>query len=376
MIGWGKPVSALQARQLDANADLIPATDREGPHGLQEFLGVCRRLAGATAVSIVTVHEVTGAAQFVAEGDTGPVDLRSPAVRRVIEKETAVMFPGVGPRWTASTDDSNGATVVARVNGLGPEAYLLALSFADASPVLRARVARLLPELVTLVSTQVSLKNRVADADHRGALCAAALDDGECAVIAVREDHSVLFANVAASAMLAEADGIQIKRGLIKPTDYRQAARFEAALDAVQEGAGRERGDKARALVMLLPRRAGSRPLIVMVAPAPSGTAGVMHEAAALIYLLQPEPREGARGLDTVAELHGLTKVETRLLEHLCAGLTVAESAERMRIKLETARAYLKQIFAKTGTHRQTELVTLMTRYMRAIRGDFDFRPA
>lgn len=370
------PVSALQVRQLDANARLLPEADRGSTSSLRQFLGVCRRLAGATAVSIVTFHETTGAAQLVESGDTGSVDLRCPAARLAIEQEAAAMFSGVRPRWTALTGDSNDAMAIARVSGLDPEVYLLTFSFSNATPAVRARVTHLLPELVMLVSAQVSLENREADAKHHGALCAAALDDGECAVIAIREDHTVLFANVAASAMLTEADGIQIKRGLIRPTDYRQAARLEAALDAVQEGAGREAGGKARALVMLLPRRVGSRPLIIVVAPAPPSTAGPLHNASALIYLLQPKASAALKGLDTIAELHGLSRVETRLLAQLCAGHTVAESADQMGIKLETARAYLKQIFAKTGTHRQTELVTLMTRYMRAIRGEFDFRPA
>ncbi len=130
-----------------------------------------------------------------------------------------------------------------------------------------------------------------------------------------------------------------------------------------------------------------ARPTIIVIAPAGTpassgpwrGVAADVdvraHGAAAIVYVLQPS-QGPARGLDALCQLHGLSRVESRLISHLIGGLTITEAAVEMRIKVETARAYLKQIFAKTGMHRQTDLVTLMTRYLRAIRGDFDFQPA
>jgi DNA-binding CsgD family transcriptional regulator len=58
---------------------------------------------------------------------------------------------------------------------------------------------------------------------------------------------------------------------------------------------------------------------------------------------------------------------------HLAAGLSVGDAATRMRVKVDTARAYLKQVFAKTGTHRQASLLQLVTRHQRVIQGDHLF---
>ena len=58
------------------------------------------------------------------------------------------------------------------------------------------------------------------------------------------------------------------------------------------------------------------------------------------------------------------------------AGQTLTEAAGEMRVKVETARAYLKQVFGKTGMHRQTDLVAMMARSSRALRGDFEFLAA
>ncbi|MET0293195.1 MAG: hypothetical protein ABW136_12610, partial [Steroidobacteraceae bacterium] len=41
-------------------------------------------------------------------------------------------------------------------------------------------------------------------------------------------------------------------------------------------------------------------------------------------------------------------------------GSTLAEAAEELRITPATARGYLKQVFAKTATNRQPDLIRLM----------------
>jgi DNA-binding CsgD family transcriptional regulator len=61
-----------------------------------------------------------------------------------------------------------------------------------------------------------------------------------------------------------------------------------------------------------------------------------------------------------VCSLYRLTTTEASLVCHLVLGRTIAEAAEQMRIRTQTARAYLKQIFVKTNTHRQADLIRLI----------------
>lgn len=61
---------------------------------------------------------------------------------------------------------------------------------------------------------------------------------------------------------------------------------------------------------------------------------------------------------------HGLTMSERRVAHLLLDGETLNEAAEATDLSLATVRSYLKRIFVKTGTHRQTELVAL---YYRSI---------
>jgi DNA-binding CsgD family transcriptional regulator len=46
----------------------------------------------------------------------------------------------------------------------------------------------------------------------------------------------------------------------------------------------------------------------------------------------------------------------------IASGLLLEDAAQKLEIARETARNQLKAIFAKTGTHRQSELVGLVMR--------------
>jgi DNA-binding CsgD family transcriptional regulator len=60
---------------------------------------------------------------------------------------------------------------------------------------------------------------------------------------------------------------------------------------------------------------------------------------------------------DLLAELHGLTRAEAELAEALVEGKTLASFAEETGRRPQTVRKTMKQVFAKTDTARQSELV-------------------
>src|SRR5262252_5037576 len=65
-------------------------------------------------------------------------------------------------------------------------------------------------------------------------------------------------------------------------------------------------------------------------------------------------------GVDAVAAAFNLTPAEIRTLERLLGGSSPAEIADELGVALPTVRTHLSNIFAKTGTARQLDLV-LMT---------------
>jgi DNA-binding CsgD family transcriptional regulator len=83
--------------------------------------------------------------------------------------------------------------------------------------------------------------------------------------------------------------------------------------------------------------------------------------ACALLEMRQildlPTPSEAR-----VRAMFGLTAAEARLAQLLASGDTLEEVAEKLCIKLTTARSQLAIIFSKAGIRRQTKLVAILSR--------------
>lgn len=89
--------------------------------------------------------------------------------------------------------------------------------------------------------------------------------------------------------------------------------------------------------------------------------------STAMLLCLQPGA-EVAESLEQVCHLYGLSPTETRLAIRLVNGNSVAEASDGLHIKPDTARAYLKHIFVKTGARRQPDLVRILLRSLVGLR--------
>jgi DNA-binding CsgD family transcriptional regulator len=59
-------------------------------------------------------------------------------------------------------------------------------------------------------------------------------------------------------------------------------------------------------------------------------------------------------------ELFLLTRAEARLACQLASGATLEQAAKAARVSVNTVRTHLARVFGKTGTCRQSQLVTLV----------------
>jgi len=64
--------------------------------------------------------------------------------------------------------------------------------------------------------------------------------------------------------------------------------------------------------------------------------------------------------IDLLRSHFGLTPAEARLALHLVTGETLRSAAAKLSISYQTARTHLKNIFKKTTTYRQTQLVIVI----------------
>jgi DNA-binding CsgD family transcriptional regulator len=113
--------------------------------------------------------------------------------------------------------------------------------------------------------------------------------------------------------------------------------------------------------LVLLPRAWPLRPLMVTVTPlAPRQLSGSivpgLPQAAALLLIHDPD-RAVAMPPERLVRVYGLTPAEAKLAAALAGGASLGAYADNARITIGTARWYLKQVLAKTGAHRQSDLV-------------------
>ena len=108
----------------------------------------------------------------------------------------------------------------------------------------------------------------------------------------------------------------------------------------------------------ILVEREGRRPLIMNAAPVPVLDEEGPHTVLMLLDL-DATPQANRLALERIFHL---TPTESRVATMLAGGATLAEAAEAQGVSVATVRTQLKAIFAKTHTHRQAELVMLISR--------------
>jgi DNA-binding CsgD family transcriptional regulator len=110
-----------------------------------------------------------------------------------------------------------------------------------------------------------------------------------------------------------------------------------------------------------VPRDGDRRPITLLVMPVKDRTQRrTDRDAAAVLFIGDPE-----RPVDIdprhLVRMYGLSRAESRVAVLLAKGLRLEQSAQHLGLTYETVRKHLKQIFAKTGTDRQAELIRTLT---------------
>ena len=150
--------------------------------------------------------------------------------------------------------------------------------------------------------------------------------------------------------------------GLDAPAGYLQAAhsadrvklqRFLAAITSSPPSTTQT--------TLVLPRPSGLRPLLLDGIPCTEGLRSLHSSAAALLLITDIDlPARIDRSL--LREMFSLTHTEAALAREITAGRSLREAAQRLSISEGHARQRLKQIFLKTETSSQMELVALLGR--------------
>jgi DNA-binding CsgD family transcriptional regulator len=179
-----------------------------------------------------------------------------------------------------------------------------------------------------------------------------ALDALHVGILLADRSGRVMFANRVAEEILRHGEGITLVRDRLRaarPEDSQRLALLIEGAAKTTRGLGESPGG-----VLALPTSTGT-PITVLVSPCPR--LGLL-EPAAFIFISRPM---GGLIIDEhhVARQYGLTPAEVNLLRALVDGKRLKGYADDAGITLNTAKTHLKQLFAKTGSERQSDLVRM-----------------
>jgi DNA-binding CsgD family transcriptional regulator len=181
-------------------------------------------------------------------------------------------------------------------------------------------------------------------------------------MVLIERTRSVLATNAAARRYLEGDAPLAVRDGYLVGRTASADAALERALERLTELQLREPGGPARRVAARVPARTGDFAWCTLWDLAPESSLGAFGQRRAI--LLSVAPRTRAVSLDpmVVSAMFELTPAETRIAIALAQGDDLAAIAQALHLSLATVRSQLKAIFAKSGVHRQADLVQLLIR--------------
>lgn len=195
----------------------------------------------------------------------------------------------------------------------------------------------------------------------RDAILLQILDDLALAVMLVTPDLRVVEANAAAVELLGQADGLALDGSRLRLMSLQQERDLTRLIAAVTR-------EPAPARVC-----AHSMNVLRSFAPPVHLCVRALHERAPdgrpllALYAIDPTQRT-ALDNEMLSRAYGLTRSEIRVAAELVHGQSVEGIAELLCVSVHTVRTHLKNLFAKTGTCRQADLIRLIAGSLGGLR--------
>jgi DNA-binding CsgD family transcriptional regulator/PAS domain-containing protein len=222
----------------------------------------------------------------------------------------------------------------------------------------RALLELLAPYVRRAIGLGLRLNERSTDVETLLGL----LDSLALGVVLLDDKSRVTFANRSAVEILGAPPGAEPKDEGFEERRDRRTAALRALLRSQVIG--------AQTAALAYPHPEDGRPLQIVSTPLHWPDAGAELAARFTSAMFLGDPGLTARGaVEGLGALYGLTPAEERLAGALAAGSSLAEAAEKLSIRMSTARGVLKSVFAKTGTRRQASLVSLILAAPGQLRG-------
>jgi len=212
----------------------------------------------------------------------------------------------------------------------------------------QAHLQQLLPHL----ATAMQLRERLSSTDPQNLL-------ERCDRGVVLFDHQlhILAMNQRAQRLLAQDDGLSIEGHRLTTISSASQRLLKSSLTSAAQGTELVTAK----LSLRVSRPSGLPPFTLRIQPLSHDSEWrLIPDTAVILWLDAADDYRIDHSL--LAELFDFTPRETDLALLLIDGHELKRCAELMSVGLETARTHLDALFAKTGTRRQAQLVSVLLR--------------
>jgi DNA-binding CsgD family transcriptional regulator len=213
------------------------------------------------------------------------------------------------------------------------------------------RILATLAQRLTEVATLSTAVGRIALSSSIDALNAVRQP-----AIAVDCRGSVLAVNASAEQIFDDELYVLHRRLVIRDEGARH--QLNALVDRMRSVADTEELATDPVVIRRQDRR---RPILIRILPV-HGAARTPFIGARAVLTLTPIQSSSPQDSTLIAKTFDLTRSEGKLACLIAQGLDPTQAAIRLGVSRETVRTQLKSIFAKTSTHRQSELVAMLSR--------------
>ena len=220
--------------------------------------------------------------------------------------------------------------------------------------------------LVPHLQRALVIHSRIRGAEMRAGASEEALDRLLGGVILLDERGAPIAINQTAERILAAHDGLILDRDGLSASTPKQTDELRRALaGAAETGAGN--GEDAGAVMRLL-RPSGRSPLEVVVTPMSVESSPLFeHRATSAIFVSEPDVQVNGSP-ERLRRIYGFTPVEAEVAARIAAGMRLPAISDALGITIHTVRGHLKQLFVKTDTHRQPDLVRVLVTGLAGLR--------
>lgn len=257
---------------------------------------------------------------------------------------TSVVFDG--------SDGQNPCVVCSLYRGINADAF-------DEED--KQKLSLILPHISRALGVMLKLRNT----EFKLVASYAALDRIGSGVLLMGGDRSVLFANHAAKNILAEDDGLSLRKygtgelGRLFSRDVITQTAIDTALSNAVEPMAQAVPHFAQSVRVCRP--SGQLPYSLQFSSLASNNEfGEGMDAPQIIVFISDPDQEIQVDPELLRKTYGLTPAEIRVAVALCQEGDIEEVAAKIFVSVHTVKSQLKQVYQKTGVENRTRLTKLI----------------